>query len=85
MWMETREVKLASVRDGGAYCSSSMTRGLIPAAVRETAVMLVRTTCGGMTLLIMRDEIGVWSPERGVEDRNFHLWGRFRAAVGDCA
>ena len=26
MWMETREVKFASVGDGGAYCSSLMTR-----------------------------------------------------------
>jgi len=30
----------------------------IPAAVRETAVMLFRTTGGGVTLVVMRDEIG---------------------------
>jgi hypothetical protein len=28
------------------------------AAVRETAVMLFRTTCSDVTLVVMRDEIG---------------------------
>jgi hypothetical protein len=57
-WMATRGGKFASVGDGGAYWSTSMTSGLIPAAVRETAVMLFRTTCGDVTLVVMRDEIG---------------------------
>jgi hypothetical protein len=58
MWMETRGGKFASVGDGGAYWSTSMTSGLIPAAVRDTAVMLFRTICGDVTLVVMRDEIG---------------------------
>ena len=64
---EDTKSKFASVGDCGAYCFSLMASGLIPAAVRETVVMLFRTICGGVTLVIMRDKTGVlWSPERGV-------------------
>jgi hypothetical protein len=55
MCTETRGGKFAGVGDGGSYWSTP-TSGLIPAAVRETAIMLFRTTCGGVTLVVMKDE-----------------------------
>jgi hypothetical protein len=37
----------------------------MPAALRDTAVMLFRTICGGVMLAVTRDEIGGMVPGKG--------------------
>ena len=58
--MEVPTVCFAGMGDGGAYWSTvtSTCSGHMPAAFSITAVTLFWTICGGVMLVVMRDEIG---------------------------